>query len=60
MPVHVEEMTSRVGVVNGELPLSEAQVEKLVMLILRRLEQQQRETENTREATSVRSQAAPS
>ncbi len=59
MPVHVEDMTSRVGIVDGELPLSEIQVEKLVQIILRRVEQQQRESDGAREATTVRPQAAP-
>ena len=59
MPVHVEDMTSRVSIVDGELPLSQAQVEKLVQLILYRLAQQQRESEDAREATTVRPQAAP-
>jgi hypothetical protein len=59
MPVHVEKMTNRVNVVDGELPLSEAQVEKLVKIILRRLEQREREAESAREATVVRPRAAP-
>ncbi len=59
MPVHVENMTSTVNVVDGELPLSEAQIEKLVGIVLRRLEQQKREAESAREATAVRPRAAP-
>ena len=30
MPVHIEEMTSDVTIVEGELPMTPAQIEKLV------------------------------
>ncbi len=59
MPVHVEEMSSEVTVVSGDLPLSEAQLEKLVKLVLRRLEQHQREGARVREATQLRRGATP-
>jgi hypothetical protein len=59
MPVHVEEMTSEVTVVAGDLPLTEAQTEKLVKLVLRRLEQKQREAGRVREATQLRRGVTP-
>ena len=59
MPVHVEEMTSEVAVFDGELPLTPQQVEKLVRLVLQRLQEKQRETKSSREATTLRSEAAP-
>ena len=59
MPVHVEEMTSEVAVLDGDLPLSEKQIEKLVQLILRRLEERTRETEQNRAATRLRRSARP-
>jgi hypothetical protein len=59
MPVYVEEMTSEVAVFEGELPLTEAQIEKLVKLVLRRLEEKQREVRHIREATVLRREAAP-
>jgi hypothetical protein len=59
MPVHVEEMTSDVAVLDGDLPLTEAQMEKLVKLVLQRLEEKQREARQFREATALRREAAP-
>ena len=59
MPVHVEEMTSEVTVFEGDLPLSEAQMEKLVQLVLLRLEEKQREARQIHEATALRRGAAP-
>jgi hypothetical protein len=59
MPVHVEEMTSEVAVFEGDLPLSEAQLDKLVKLVLQRLTEKQREAKQIREATVLRREAAP-
>ena len=42
MPVRVEQMTSEVAATAGALPLTEAQIEKLVQIILRRLAGQER------------------
>jgi hypothetical protein len=60
MPVHVEELTSEVSVVEGELPLNEEQIEKLVRLVISRLAEHQRDEERRREATRLRRQASPS
>jgi hypothetical protein len=60
MPVNIEEMTSDVTVFEGELPLNQKQIEKLMELVLQRLERKQREDQNSREATTLRRQAAPS
>ena len=59
MTVHIEEMTSDVTVLDGELPLSEAQIEKLVKIVISRLEREQRASRDQREATSLRTQSAP-
>lgn len=59
MPVYVNEMTTDVTVVDGELPLNEAQLETLVKLVLERFERQCRKAEQVREATELRPQAAP-
>jgi hypothetical protein len=59
MPLYVEEMTSEVAVFDGDLPLSPAQIETLVALVIRRLAEQQRDRERGREATMLRRQAAP-
>jgi hypothetical protein len=46
-------------VADGELPLTEAQIDKLAKIILSRLERKQREAGRVREATTLRTQAAP-
>ncbi len=58
MPVHVEEMTSEVTVIEGELPLSHAQIEKLVQLVMKRLADKKQEAQRVREATELRRQAS--
>ncbi len=59
MPVHVEEMNMEVQVADGDLPLTEAQIDKLVKIVLSRLEHKQHESNRSREATTLRTQAAP-
>ena len=59
MPVHIEEMSEEVAVVDGELPLTQAQIEKLVQIVLGRLEGRQREARKSKEATTLRRGAAP-
>jgi hypothetical protein len=60
MPVHIDEMTSEVGVLDGELPLTDAQIERLTQLILERLEVRQREREAIQEESVFRSSRVPS
>lgn len=59
MPVYVQEMTSDVTVVEGELPLSDAQVRLLVQRVLKALREQEREASHVREATTLRRQVTP-
>lgn len=59
MPIYVETLSSDVTVVEGELPLSEAQLERLARLVLRRLEEQQRAAQKVYQATRLRERAAP-
>ena len=59
MPVHVARMDSELTVIDGELPLTEAQVEKLVQIVLKKLEGAQRESQKSGEATTLRRSAAP-
>ncbi len=59
MPVHIEEMNVEMQVADGELLLTEAQIEQLVKIILKQLDRNQREAGSAREATSLRTQAAP-
>jgi hypothetical protein len=59
MPVHIEEMTSDVTILDGDLPLSQEQIEKLVKIELKQLEAKQREARQSSAATSVRRESAP-
>jgi hypothetical protein len=59
MPVNIERMSSEVTVFDGELPLSPAQLERLVQIMLQRLEQREYNKRQQREATQLRPQAAP-
>lgn len=57
MPVHVEEMTTEVEAFEGELPLSGAQLDKLVDLVIQRMEEKEKEKEQQRETTEIRSRS---
>jgi hypothetical protein len=59
MPVHIEEMNVEMQVADGELPLTAAQIQQLVKIVLSQLERKQQEAGRAREATSLRTQAAP-
>jgi hypothetical protein len=59
MPVHVEEMTSEVAVAAGDLPLSEAQIDRLVAIVLKKLDQKRKDAERIREATRMRTRVSP-
>lgn len=59
MPVHVDEMTSEINIVEGELPLTPAQIEKLVKLVMSRLDARKRDASHQREATSLTGSVAP-
>lgn len=58
MPIDVGQFSTEVTAVDGDVPLSPTQVEKLVELVVRRLEQRQRDQQSSREATTIRRQAA--
>ena len=59
MPVHIGELTSDVAVHEGEVPLSPAQLDKIVALVMKRIEAARREAKHAKEATSVRDGALP-
>ena len=59
MAIHVGQMTSNVAVQEGDLALSPAQLEKLVALVIARLEDRAREANRARAATKLSRQAAP-
>lgn len=58
MPVHIEEMVSEVSVVAGDLPLTEAQIEKLVQIIVKRLADRHMDASRAKEATKLRRQSS--
>ena len=57
MPIHIESLTSDITMFSGELPLTDAQVGRLVGLVLKRLEDKAREAERSAGATRLRRQA---
>lgn len=59
MPVHVGQMTSDLTLFDGDMPLSEEQVEKLIQLVLARFEQAQRAREQSRDAMTIRLDSTP-
>jgi hypothetical protein len=58
MPVHIEEMVSDVTVVAGELPLTEAQIEKLVQIVVKRLADKHLDASRVKDATKLRRQSS--
>lgn len=58
MPIDVGQFTTDVTVADGDLPLSAAQLEKLVQLVAQRVEDRQRSQERNRAATAIRGHAA--
>jgi hypothetical protein len=59
MPIDVGKFTTEVTVAEGDLPLSSAQIEKLVQILMRRLEEKKRADEQSRDATAIRAHAVP-
>lgn len=55
MPVQIEQLTSEVTVVAGDLPLSAEQIDRLTAIILKRLEQKLREAQRAKAATTLKS-----
>ena len=59
MPVQVDQIHSEVTVYDADLPLSPEQIDRLVKIVLQRLDQQQRERQANRGATALRSSVIP-
>lgn len=59
MPVQIQQLTSEVLPLETDMPLSAEQIERLIQLILRRLEQQQRSEQHLREATALHTGSLP-
>ena len=58
MPVHIERFTSEVAVQDGDLAMSPAQVDKLVALVISKLEDRAREAQRACAATKLTRQAS--
>lgn len=58
MPVHIERLTSQVSVQDADLGLTPQQIERIVALVIARLEDRAREAQRANTATQLRRQAA--
>lgn len=58
MPLHIEELTSEVTVIDGDSFLTDRQKEMLVQMVIQRLGEKAREGERKMRATELRRQAA--
>jgi hypothetical protein len=59
MPVHIEEMTAEVAVFDGDLPLTETQIEAIVRRVVACLADKERDHSRSRAATDLRAGATP-
>jgi hypothetical protein len=59
VPIYVDEMNSDMTMLDGELPLNESQLERLVQLVLKRLEAAQRAARQNEAATTLRRDSLP-
>ena len=59
MPVQIGEMDSDVTVTDGDMPFNERQMERLVEMVCKRLEQKKRQQEQVRESTTLTRSNAP-
>lgn len=58
MPVHIDEMSSEVTVIEGELPLTAMQIDKLAKVVMGRIAEKSREAKQNREATQLKRQSS--
>lgn len=59
MPIHIKTVTTDITVVDGELTLSERQLERLAEAVMQRIDAKHSAQRKTREATELRRSAAP-
>ena len=59
MPIEIQRLESDITVLDGELPLSEEQIQMLVERVCAHLEAKQRQEQRERETTALRHSAAP-
>ena len=53
MPIHIEKLTSDIAIQQGGGSMSPAQVDRLVALVLAKLEERARDAQRARAATTV-------
>ena len=54
MPVHIESLTSEIVASGADLPMTPAQIERLVELVAARVEERMRRSADTERMTAVR------
>ncbi|MBK9749022.1 MAG: hypothetical protein J0M07_17285 [Anaerolineae bacterium] len=59
MPLFIENTTIETTVIDQDMPLTEAQIEKLVKLIMQRLATEARDQQSRRSATRLRNESLP-
>jgi hypothetical protein len=58
MPLHIEQLTSEVTVMDGDSMLTKKQMEAIVQMVLKRLGEKSREAERRTRGTEMRRQAS--
>lgn len=59
MPIFIEEVSARVTMHSGEIPLTPRQLDQITEYVLGRLAEHQRDERRSRTANSVRTSALP-
>lgn len=59
MPLHIDNLTSRVHVSTGDLPFTDEQLDRLVALVRARLANERRDAAHIEEATTLHHSAMP-
>jgi hypothetical protein len=59
MPIFIENATVEATVTDGDMPLTAAQIEKLVKLVLARLAAQEQDSQARKNATRLRNHSLP-
>jgi hypothetical protein len=59
MPIFIEELSTKVTMQAGDLPLTPAQLDQIADYVLRRLAERQRDDHRSRIADGVRTSALP-
>jgi hypothetical protein len=60
MPIHIEELSSEVAVVDGGFPLTDGQLERVAAIVLARLKERERSAARRRDVQELRRSVVPS